>query len=264
MGLRSRVATMGCSQIEVSQRLERIPTIIDKLRREPGMNLGRMADIGGCRAVLRDVDEVRRVQSRYAGAAVTVRTRDYVEQPKSDGYRAVHVIVRYHGRLIEVQLRTQVQHEWAYTVESVTSRFGLDIKAGGGPRPVHDWFVAVSEAMALEEYGEPVAPELLRRVDTLRAAAPALPARSTTMTASLNHFLLVFDHSRAELVDLKNFGTDAKSAMAEYARLEREHMGKSDTIEIVLIGSDSLETVKVTHANYFDGTVAVSKYFAGI
>ncbi|ARG70959.1 hypothetical protein C3473_23350 [Mycobacterium kansasii] len=171
MGLRSRVATMGCSQIEVSQRLERIPTIIDKLRREPGMNLGRMADIGGCRAVLRDVDEVRRVQSRYAGAAVTVRTRDYVEQPKSDGYRAVHVIVRYHGRLIEVQLRTQVQHEWAYTVESVTSRFGLDIKAGGGPRPVHDWFVAVSEAMALEEYGEPVAPELLRRVDTLRAAA---------------------------------------------------------------------------------------------
>jgi hypothetical protein len=38
----------------------------------------------------------------------------------------------------------------------------------------------------------------------------------------------------------------------------------SDAIEIVLIGSDSLETVKVTHANYFDGTVAASKYFVGI
>lgn len=171
MGLRSRVSTMGCSQIEVSQRLKRIPTIIDKLRREPGMNLGRMADIGGCRAVLRDLDEVQRVQSRYSGDAITVRTRDYVEQPKPDGYRAVHVIVRYHGRLIEVQLRTQVQHEWAYTVESVTSRFGLDIKAGGGPPPVRDWFAAVSEAMALEEHGEPVSPELLHRVSTLREAA---------------------------------------------------------------------------------------------
>ncbi|BBZ39296.1 hypothetical protein [Mycobacterium conspicuum] len=86
------------------------------------------------------------------------------------------------------------------------------------------------------------------------------------MTASqLKHFLLVFDHNRAQLVDLKEFGTDAKSAMAEYARLERAQMKKeSDSIEIVLIGSDSLETVKVTHANYFDGTVAVSKYFAGI
>jgi hypothetical protein len=84
------------------------------------------------------------------------------------------------------------------------------------------------------------------------------------MTASLNHFLLVFDHARAELVDLTDFGTDVKSAMSEYARLERQHMEQSDSIEIVLIGSDSLDTVKVTHANYFDGTVAVSKYFAGI
>ena len=84
------------------------------------------------------------------------------------------------------------------------------------------------------------------------------------MTASLNHFLLVFDHNRAELVGLTEFGTDAKSALAEYSRLEREHMKDADGIEIVLIGSDSLETIKITHANYFDGTVAVSKYFAGI
>jgi ppGpp synthetase/RelA/SpoT-type nucleotidyltranferase len=171
MGLRSRVDTMGCSQIEVSQRLKRLPTVIDKLRREPGMNLGRMADFGGCRAVLRDLDEVRRVQGRYADDGVFVRMKDYIEQPKPDGYRAVHVIVRYHGRLIEVQLRTQVQHEWAYTVESVTSRFGLDIKSGGGPEPVRDWFAAVSEAMALEEQGDPVSPELLHRVSTLRRSA---------------------------------------------------------------------------------------------
>lgn len=81
---------------------------------------------------------------------------------------------------------------------------------------------------------------------------------------SLKHFLLVFDHNRAELISHEDFGTDSQRAMREYARLEREHIGKADGIEIVLIGSDSLETVKVTHANYFDGTVAGSKYFAGI
>lgn len=84
------------------------------------------------------------------------------------------------------------------------------------------------------------------------------------MSTSLCHFLLVFDHARAQLVDLQDFGTDAKRAMTEYARLEREHLKNADSIEIVLIGSDSLDTVKITHANYFDGTVAVSKYFAGI
>ncbi|MBF6098977.1 hypothetical protein IU438_01590 [Nocardia cyriacigeorgica] len=80
----------------------------------------------------------------------------------------------------------------------------------------------------------------------------------------MQHFLLVFDHSKAELVDLQEFGTDTEHAMAVYANMEREHLDKHDSIEIVLIGSDSLDTVKITHANYFDGTVAVSKYFAGI
>lgn len=83
------------------------------------------------------------------------------------------------------------------------------------------------------------------------------------MTA-LNHFLLVFDHNAGRLTDVREFGTDTKGAMAEYSRLEREHLSGSDGIEIVLIGSDSLATVRLTHANYFDGTVAVSKYFAGI
>jgi len=80
----------------------------------------------------------------------------------------------------------------------------------------------------------------------------------------LKHFLLVFDHNRAQLLRCDDFDTDANRAMTEYARLEREHLNKADGIEIVLIGSDSLDTVKVTHANYFDGAVAASKYFAGI
>ncbi|ETT24902.1 hypothetical protein RAJCM14343_1734 [Rhodococcus aetherivorans] len=80
----------------------------------------------------------------------------------------------------------------------------------------------------------------------------------------MNHFLLVFDHARAELLKVNEFGTDVSEAMSEYARMEREHLDRMDSIEIVLIGSDSLDTIRVTHANYFDGTVAVSKYFAGL
>ncbi len=84
------------------------------------------------------------------------------------------------------------------------------------------------------------------------------------MSGSLKHFLLVFNHREGRLVKMTEFGGDAKAAMAEYSRLEREHLGKSDEIEIVLIGSDSMETVRVTHANYFNGTAAVSQYFVGI
>jgi hypothetical protein len=33
---------------------------------------------------------------------------------------------------------------------------------------------------------------------------------------------------------------------------------------VVLIGSDSIETVRLTHANYFDGSVAISKYLVDL
>lgn len=172
MGLRSRVATARCAQIEVSQRLKRTPTIIDKLRRQPRMELGRMADIGGCRAVLQDLDELARVRERYERAPDRiVRTRDYIEEPKPDGYRAVHIYVRYDARLVEVQLRTRIQHEWAYTVETIASRLGLDIKGGAGPEPVRAWFAAVSAAMAVEEHGDEVGPDLLESVSTLKERA---------------------------------------------------------------------------------------------
>lgn len=68
MGLRSVVKTEQC-EVEVSQRLKRVPTIVDKLVREPTMQLASMQDLGGCRAVLNSFDEVRRVQRRLSKTA---------------------------------------------------------------------------------------------------------------------------------------------------------------------------------------------------
>lgn len=72
------------------------------------------------------------------------------------------------------------------------------------------------------------------------------------MEPVINHYLLVFDHARDELVDTQDFGTDVRAAMAEYSRRERLHR-MDGHIDIVLVGSDSLETVKVTHSTYFGG-----------
>lgn len=79
----------------------------------------------------------------------------------------------------------------------------------------------------------------------------------------MQHFLIEYDHAAGKLLRVQEFGTDSDSAVAAYAALELAHR-KDDFVEIVLIGSDSLETVKLTHANYFDETVTVSKYLAGI
>ncbi len=182
MGLRSVLRTEGCA-VEVSQRLKRIPTIVDKLRREPTMQLANMQDIGGCRAILESVADLRRVERRLRKNRPPLRVADYVDTPRRSGYRSVHVVVSYPDeegvqRAIEVQLRTKVMHEWAYTVERLGGRIQQDLKSNVGPEPVLQWLRAVSEAMAAEETGKPVDHDLLRELAELRAAAvPYLEGR---------------------------------------------------------------------------------------
>jgi len=63
--LRAKLRTLEFSDALVAQRLKRIPSIVAKMRRFPGMKLARMQDIGGLRAVVRDLDAVRRLERNY-------------------------------------------------------------------------------------------------------------------------------------------------------------------------------------------------------
>jgi ppGpp synthetase/RelA/SpoT-type nucleotidyltranferase len=170
MGLRSMVATEGCP-VEVSQRLKRVPTILDKIRRYPKMRLASMQDIGGCRAVLSDVDQVRRVERRLKRNRPPLRVSDYIATPKDSGYRGIHVVVDYDGRAIEVQLRTQVMHQWAITVERLSGRLQEDLKSSRGPAEILAYLSAASEAMAIEEAGGVVDQEFLTALEELRKKA---------------------------------------------------------------------------------------------
>jgi len=80
----------------------------------------------------------------------------------------------------------------------------------------------------------------------------------------LHHFLLVYDLKRQELVKQLEF-SDGDEAVAAYSKIEREHSEDHD-VEIVLVGADSLETIRNTHAHYFARDVSRegSRYLAGV
>lgn len=84
MKLRERAKKADTKPI-VSQRLKRVPSIIIKLQRQQSMQLARMQDIGGCRAVVEDMAALQKLTAQYGTPA-----RNYIEQPKADGYRSVH------------------------------------------------------------------------------------------------------------------------------------------------------------------------------
>jgi putative GTP pyrophosphokinase len=152
---------------EVTQRLKRFDTMIDKLARERG-RITQMHDIGGVRAVLPSQRHVYAVSRRLRKSWTIVRVRDYIAEPKSSGYRALHLIVQRKGYAIEVQLRTIAQDVWANTVEQRGMAMGVGLKFGAGDADVHAMFVAMSEVLARFDRGE-LSPE------ELRAALETLP-----------------------------------------------------------------------------------------
>jgi len=137
----------------VAQRLKRGPTIAGKLVRERSMKLSRMADIGGVRAVLPDQAAAYRVASRLRRNWTITRTRDYVAEPKADGYRALHLISRNRGRLIEIQLRTPLQDSWANTVEGFSRTGFPDLKFGEGPPVLRDFLLDTAEILSHVDIG---------------------------------------------------------------------------------------------------------------
>jgi putative GTP pyrophosphokinase len=148
----------------VAQRLKKFPTIADKLLREPTMKLSRMADIGGVRAVLSSQEAAYRVAIRLRKNWTITKVRDYVSEPKEDGYRALHLINRHRGRLIEVQLRTELQDIWANAVETDARRIAPRLKFGAGPAELRDFYVALGEFLADADQGRPTDDALLQRL----------------------------------------------------------------------------------------------------
>jgi len=69
------------------------------------------------------------------------------------------------------------------------------------------------------------------------------------------NFLLIYDHEQQHLVETLNLGNRAEEAARTYAEYERRYRGQK-SIEIVLVGADSLETIKRTHAHYFSDSAA--------
>ena len=66
----------------------------------------------------------------------------------------------------------------------------------------------------------------------------------------LVHFLLVYDHAIGQLREELKF-TNAEEAIAAYAAMEERHRHEA-RVEIVLVGADSIGTVRQTHGHYFD------------
>ncbi|MDO8675473.1 MAG: RelA/SpoT domain-containing protein [Candidatus Omnitrophota bacterium] len=277
--LRKKLVAIGVPKAIVAQRLKRTPSIIRKLKRFKHMQLSRMQDIGGLRAVVRNLEQLRALESNYAKSRFEhffVSKDDYILSPKKSGYRGVHIIYKYRnkkvpvydGLLLELQIRTDLQHAWATAVETIDTFLEFSLKASEGPRRWLKFFALVGSAFAHLEETTPV-PEyghLSKRETFLEVvqAAKGLGVRHklsafsivanhilTDEKTSSYHYHLIELNPAEKTVSLRSFGRDqVELANEEYSKKEQRIL-KGEKLQIVLVSAGNIETLKRAYPNYF-------------
>ncbi|MDH5797234.1 MAG: bifunctional (p)ppGpp synthetase/guanosine-3',5'-bis(diphosphate) 3'-pyrophosphohydrolase [Paracoccaceae bacterium] len=92
------------------------PYSIWRKMEEKSQSFSRLSDIYGFRIIVRNEADCYRVLGviHQRWRAVPGRFKDYISQPKSNGYRSIHTTVSGRdGKRVEVQIRTRQMHEVA-------------------------------------------------------------------------------------------------------------------------------------------------------
>ena len=151
----------------IVQRRKRTDSILLKLRNESKLSLARMQDLVGIRVVYRHDDYqknldcidklIRKIQSSSMSSRPKIT--NYIENPRDTGYRSVHLIFKYKSKkfhshnnmLVELQIRTKMQHIWSTAVESVGMFNQSHLKQGLGDEKWLEFFRITSQILAIEE-----------------------------------------------------------------------------------------------------------------
>jgi len=274
-----------------SQRLKRIPSIVGKLRRAKDMQLARMQDLGGLRAIVGSIDAVRKLEESYINNPqnrfrhVLKSQKDYIDEPKDSGYRGIHLVYQYQGAsnsnhngiLLEIQLRTKIQHAWATAVETMGTFIGQSIKSSEADDEWNEYFSIVASAFAYIEDCNPVpcyahmnkeqtfkkVSDLTDKLQVLDKLAAFRVVIDNLEKNSGSYHLLVLD-TAAQSVQVQSFGL-ARIGEATNEYLEWEKRAESNqSMQVVLVSTESIGSLKASYPSYFLDAEEFIKLIRGI
>ena len=268
----------------VAQRIKRLSSIGHKLDRFPTMKLSQMQDLGGCRAILKDVGVARDVFHYYLQKSAMKHERigvdDYITSPKPSGYRGVHLVYRYfsdkkkemyNGLKIEMQLRSRYQHAWATAVETVGTFSGEALKSSLGSDEWQRFFSLMSSVIAHREKTRiiPETPQNRRElhaelahfssklnvIHRLREYSAALK-RITGGDGEISEahlYMLELDPTAGTLKITGFQAHEQEEADKRYSEAEarKSKQGGSDA---VLVSVESINSLSKAYPNYFADT----------
>lgn len=274
--LRKKCERLKLKDYIIAQRIKRLPSIVTKLSRFPEMKLSRMQDIGGLRIILPSIRSVYDLHDAFATQRKTKHTlilppKDYITQPKTDGYRSLHQVFKYQnsakseldGLRIELQIRTKLQHAWATAVETLGVIERSSFKTGEGDEQFKRFFVLCSALFALQENTtlpsntsserDIILKEFkqlldeLKIIDKLKGIA-AVNKHIEEMSDYQDWYVLIFNYEKRIIRPVGFSKKQFDLAQDFYKEQEKKNTQYSD---VILFSSDNFKKLKKAYPNYF-------------
>lgn len=110
---RDLLSEAGLGDIEVEGRVKRLFSLYRKLTRYDN-DLSKVYDVIAVRIIVADVEECYAILGvlHQAWKPLPGRIKDYISQPKPNGYRSLHTTVfADEGEIVEFQIRTKEMHD---------------------------------------------------------------------------------------------------------------------------------------------------------
>lgn len=266
-----RKPSIDATGLAPAQRLKRRSTVLDKLIQGRASDASTMHDLGGCRLIfstvqaLQDFRNYLETKTRAAHGLQHHRDKyDYIADPKKTGYRGVHYVYGYEpssssnaelkGLRIEVQLRTDVQHAWATSVEIADLVLGARTKFEDGTGPYGEFFRVASEMLARRHEGmTSCLPELS---DRELLAAFHREERTHNLLDRLDRLREQGDLSKIKEHTVLAFQTDGTLEIFGYTKAnravdkERELIDNPACAHVVYVRASTPGAIKNSYRNY--------------
>lgn len=262
----------------IAQRVKRSESIVAKLRRQTSNQLTTMQDIAGIRAIMPDLNNAQLLRERLKGIGEQheFRTYDnYITNPKESGYRSIHLVYKYanssnhqvNGLMIEIQIRTELQHSWATAVETMSTFLGTHLKFGEGQPKWLNYFALTSSSFSYLEATpqvpgyEDMSEEETHEMALYEFRYNQIEEKLSAFTTAANHiakqkspsqfYHLLTLNTSTRRVSIKSFKKDEfKLANENYTNAERKYKNTPGA-QVVLVSTESIEELRSAFPNYF-------------
>lgn len=296
----ARTANKVSKNIIIARRLKRLPTIIDKLERptldgvtDNAIKLTRMQDIGGCRAIVKNLSTLLMLKRRLENSSSVheiVKVYDYLK-PKDSGYGGIHLVYScFHNAnddnewkrtKIEIQLRTNLQHAWATSLEIIDTLEQIKLKTSleghddwrrffyiSGVLVAHDEGASVLPANEINELNRELASleeklDVLSKLLKFSLAIKAVTSRSKDKKHDKSQGMCLVIMEKENFIEelnedfikiklhVKKFNLkDSNLAIAELNKSEKDE----NVIISALLSTSDAKNLKKAYPNYFGST----------